>query len=153
MKGKTNRGAFLSTHTGKGYFDCQEHTTAMKMHSLDDKAQANLRPPAERDVVVPREFVRGVLNKEPWRTSEKKDWRPSSPTKDGVNQEFVPLEYSVGASADDKAIRSALESTRNLPWKGRDLPDKIKARFSFKPSSGPKSFLTPSVALMGLRAK
>lgn len=140
------RKPFVSTAKRIECFDSNEHCAASKVFALDEGVK--LRPKDQEDEMNPKERAefRGQ--------DQMKIFRPSSPPKAGHNGTLNPFPEAAPEPFDEHVIRRAQLPARRQPVMRQmaGMSEAIRERKPFRPSSGPRSALTRSVATMGLRA-
>ncbi|KAF1323617.1 Long-chain-fatty-acid--coa ligase acsbg2, partial [Globisporangium splendens] len=149
-----DRKAFKSTATSVDYFDAHEHVAAAKVLGWDDTCI--VKPPGALELMNPKERAAA-------KASTFKPWRTNNPSKEG-DQGLYGLQPYYGDSAfekfteqqpdpyDESVINRAMLPNRWHPVKvtTKDLPDALKERKAFRPSSFPKSKLTKGTCLLGI---
>lgn len=81
-------------------------------------------------------------------------FRPSSPSRSGYNSTLTPFPETVPEQFDDHERRRAILPDRRHPVKDafKDVPVTLRDRKPFRPSSGPRSAVTRSIAVMRPRS-
>jgi len=139
------RKPFSSMCRPREYFDVQDHVKASQIFSTDESC---IPPPEDPDKdKLPRERVESKI-KYKYGT-----FRPNSPTKKGPLGTFSKFPLHTSCPYDEKKLRRALLSVRRHPLKSAmaGCSDAIKERKAFLPSSGTKTMLTRSPAIMSLK--
>lgn len=124
-----DRRPFTSTTRRRDFFDCNVFA--------DDGAN---RKPKEQ--TRKREI------------GEVKVFRPSSPPKSGYNSTLSPFPESMPEQFDDRERRLALLPLRRQPFKEafKTIPDNLRERKPFRPTTGPRSSVVKPISTMRLRA-
>ncbi|KAF1314647.1 Long-chain-fatty-acid--coa ligase acsbg2, partial [Globisporangium splendens] len=149
-----DRKAFKFTATSVDYFDAHEHVAAAKVLRWDDTCI--VKPPGALELMNPKERAAA-------KASTFKPWRPNNPSKEG-DQGLYGLQPCYGDSAfekfteqqpdpyDESVINRAMLPNRRHLVKvtTKNLPDALKERKAFRPSSFPKSKLTKGTCLLGI---
>lgn len=137
------RKAFKSTTQGVDYFDAQEHVAASRVHTWDEQCVVKPQDPVE--LMNPKE--RAVV-----RTATYKAWKPNNPLKAGEQGTFEKYPEVQPDPFDEKVVTRAMLPLRRNPVKVamEGLPESLKERKAFRPSSYPKAKLTKGTCLVGI---
>ncbi|TMW61562.1 hypothetical protein Poli38472_012753 [Pythium oligandrum] len=138
-----DRKPFKSTTTGVDYFDEQEHVAAAKLLTWDEDCIVKPQDPIE--LMNPRERATA-------RASTYKPWKPNNPIKEGEQGVFEKFPEQLTDPYDEKLVSRAMLPLRRNPVKiaTQDLPESLKERKAFRPSSFPKAKLTKGTCLLGI---
>lgn len=102
----------------------------------------------------------GAANRKPKEHTHKREpcdfkvFRPSSPPKSGYNGTLSPFPESMPEQFDDRERRLALLPMRRHPFKEafKAIPDNLRERKPFRPTTGPRSSVVKPISTMRLRA-
>ncbi|RLN95774.1 hypothetical protein BBJ28_00015953 [Nothophytophthora sp. Chile5] len=138
-----DRKAFKSTTEGVDFFDSHEHVAASRVLGWDDECLA--KPPAAQELMNPKERATA-------RAATYKPWKPNHPIKEGENGLFEKFPEQLPEPYDEAVVNRAMLPNRRNPVKlaTKDLPEALRERKVFKPSSGPKTKLTRGTCLLGI---
>ncbi|CEG42563.1 uncharacterized protein PHALS_12827 [Plasmopara halstedii] len=135
-----DRKPFKSTAEGVDFFDSHEHVAASRILSWDEQCQA--RRQDAKETMNPKERATASA-------PSYKPWRPNYPIVDGVFEKFPE---SLPEPYDEAIVNRAMLPIRRNPVKlaTKNLPESLRERKAFKPSSGPKTKLTRGTCLLGI---
>ncbi|CCI45979.1 unnamed protein product [Albugo candida] len=138
-----DKKAFKAASAAVDCFDAHEHASASKVFSWDD--QCLIKAPDASELLNPKD--RAITKANQFRA-----WRPTDNPKQGKLGAFAKFPESHPDTYDEKAVSRAILPLRRNPvsFASKDIPAGLKDRKAFKPSSGPKSKLTPGICLAGI---
>ncbi|KUF86248.1 Long-chain-fatty-acid--CoA ligase ACSBG2 [Phytophthora nicotianae] len=130
-----DRKPFKSTTEGVDFFDSHEHVAASRVMGWDDQCLA--KPPGAQELMNPKERAAA-------RAPTYKAWKPNNPIKAGEEGTFEKFPERLPEPYDEAIVNRAMLPNRRNPVKiaTKDLPNALRERRAFKPSSGPKTKLT-----------
>lgn len=138
-----DRKPFKSTTEGVDFFDSHEHVAASRVLGWDAQCQAKAQGAQER--MNPKDRAAACA-------PTYKPWKPNQASKRGQEGSFAKFPETLSEPYDEALVNRAMLPNRRNPVKiaTKDLPDSLRERKVFKPSSGPKTKLTRGTCLLGI---
>ncbi|CAK4130750.1 unnamed protein product [Aphanomyces euteiches] len=137
------RKAFKSMSHELDYFDTNDHVAASRVYEWDDDCVK--KPPEREELMNPKERAMA-------HAATYKSWKPTHAGKDGEPGTFEKFPERMPDPYDERVVTRAMLPNRRNPVEvaTADLPESIRERKAFKPSSFPKKKFTKSTCLLGI---
>ncbi|KAF0683542.1 Aste57867_24399 [Aphanomyces stellatus] len=137
------RKAFKGMAHSLDYFDTNDHVAASRVYEWDEECQK--KPPEREELMNPKE--RAVAH-----AASYKSWKPTHGGKEGEAGVFVKFPERMPDPYDERVVNRAMLPNRRNPVEiaTADLPESIRERKAFKPSSFPKKKFTKGTCLLGI---